>query len=148
MLAGAGLLVLFVILELATSWTNYAVLVDLSGDLAAASDDAQRTAVLGAAGYAAAAQSSSLLPFHAIFVPALGQLLIGLVMLKGGPFGSATAWLAILIGTIGIVAVLGRIVWEPLGQAIIPGSLLTGVWFLLVGWRLLKLGQSVPVPPR
>lgn len=141
-LAGSALLVLFVVLELATSWPNYAVLIDLSTKLATPSDDAQRMAVLGAAGYAAAAQSSSLLPYYTILTPALGQLLLGLTMLKGGPYGRLVGWLSVVAGAIGIVAVLGRAIWEPLGQAIIPGSLLTAVWFVLIGRRLLGLAAG------
>lgn len=41
-LAGAALLVLFVILDLAVTWPNYAALIMLSGDHAAATGEAQR----------------------------------------------------------------------------------------------------------
>lgn len=143
-MVGTGLLVLFVVLELAVSWTNYAVLIELTEKLAAG--EAQRAAVVAAADYASAAQSSSLLPYYAILIPALGQLVIGAVMLEGGPFGRTTAYLAVLVGLLGIVAVLGPYLWPPLDRVIIPASLLSGVWFFLVGYRLVRLGASAPVP--
>jgi len=138
-LVGSGLLVLFVILELATSWPSYAVLIALSGDLQTATA-AQRNDILAAAGFAAAIISSHLLPFYAILLPALGQLSIGAVMRRGGPFGRSTAYFAIAAGLLGVVAVLGGMAWEPLEQAIILGSLLSGVWFFLVGYRLWRIG--------
>ena len=141
-LVGTGLLVLFAVLEVTTSWPNYAVLIALSGDLDAAATAAQREAVLAAAGFAAAVISSHLLPFYAIMVPSLGKLTLGAVMRKGGPFGRATAYVAMAAGLIGVFAVLGALAWEPLGKAIVPGSLLSGLWFFLVGYRLWRLGAD------
>lgn len=140
-LVGSGLLVLFVILEMATSWPSYAVLIALSGDLQTATV-AQRTDILAAAGFAAAIISSHLLSFYAILLPALGQLFIGAVMRRGGPFGRTTAYFAVAAGFLGVLAVFGGLAWEPLGQAIILGSLLSGVWFFLVGYRLWRMSAA------
>lgn len=140
-LVGSALLVLFVVLELAVSWPSYGVLIMLSGDLATATAE-QRDGILAAAGFAGAILSSPLPPFYAILVPALGQITIGTVMLKGGPFARPTAFLALMAGVLGVVSVLGGLAWEPLGQVIILGSLLAAVWFLLVGLRLWRLGRK------
>jgi len=67
------------------------VFIELSDELAAAANEAQRAAVVAAASYTSAVQSSHLLPVYAILLPALGKLVIGFVMLKGGPFGRTTA---------------------------------------------------------
>lgn len=143
---GAGLMALFVVLELSISWPSYAVLVDLSARLGAATTDAQRAAIVAAASPASAELSSHLLPFYCIFTPALGKLVLGLVMWRGGPFGRLTAGLGILEGALGLVAVLGPFVWQPLGSLIVPVSLLSGVWFLLVGLRLTRLAAGPAAP--
>lgn len=51
MLVGSGLLALFVILDMAVTWPNYAALIRLSGEYAAATGDAQRTVLARAASY-------------------------------------------------------------------------------------------------
>jgi hypothetical protein len=137
MLAGAGLLGPFVLLDLAVTWPNFAALITLSGDYAAATDDAQRAAYAAAASYPSAVVRSSLLAFYAIGVPALGILMIGLVMLKGR-FGRGAPYLGVLIGILGIVAVVGPFLWKPLGAVVILTAVLTTVWVLLVGYRLLR----------
>jgi hypothetical protein len=140
-LVGAGLMVLFVILELTVSWPNYAALIDLSAQLSSATTEAQRASIAAAANYAAVMQSSDLLPAYAILIPGLGQLVLGAVMWKGGPFGRAAAWLAIVAGALSVVAVVGSHLWSPLDQVIILGSLLSAVWFAVVGLRMMRLGK-------
>jgi len=141
-MAGAGLMALFVVLELATSWSNYAVLIDLSTKLDGATSEAERAAVLAAASYGSALQSSSLLPYYAIVVPAVGKLVLGLLMLRGGPFGRIVAWLGVGEAVLAVVSVVGAYVVAGLGQAVILASLLSAVWFLLVGWRLVGLARN------
>jgi Domain of unknown function (DUF4386) len=138
MLAGAGLLVLFVILDLAITWPNYAGLISLSAEYAAATTDAQRATLLATAGYPKAILDSSLLGAYIILVPGLGVLVLGLVMLRS-TFGRTAAWLGVVTGVSGIVAVFGRFIYEPLGTVAILTAVLTLLWFLLVGLRLLRL---------
>ena len=140
MLAGSGLLALFVILDLAITWPNFAVLIDLSGDWAAAGSDAERATYVAAATYAAKAVRSALFSVYAILVPSLGILLIGLVM-RGGAFGNLTAWLGIATGVFGIASVIGPALWEPLTNLAILTSVLTLVWVVLAGIRLLRLAR-------
>ncbi len=141
MLAGAGFVVSFVILDLAVTWPNYSSLITLSGKYAAAANDAQRTAFVAAAHYPSAVLTSSVVGVYAILVPSLGSLIIGLVMLKG-PFGKLTAYLAVISGILGIVSVVGPYFVRALGLAIVIGSALTTVWVLLVGYRLYRLGHA------
>jgi hypothetical protein len=88
-------------------------------------------------GYPSAVVRSSLRAFYAIGVPALGILMIGLVMLKGR-FGRGAPYLGVLIGILGIVAVVGPFLWKPLGAVVILTAVLTTVWVLLVGYRFLR----------
>ena len=141
MLAGAGFMVSFVILDLAVTWPNYCSLIILSGKYAAAANDVQRTAFVAAAHYASAVLTSSVVGVYAILVPSLGILIIGLVMRKG-PFGKLTAYLAVISGSLGIVSVVGPYFVRALGLAIVIGSAFTTVWVLLVGYRLYRLGHA------
>lgn len=141
MVVATGLKLLFVVLELATTWPNYAVLLTLSEGFAAAATDLERVTYVSAANYATTMLNSTVLEFYAIFVPALGTLLIGLVMRKG-IFNKTTAYLGIVTGVLGIISVLGPLFIDALDATIILTSLLTTVWFFLVGLRLYKLGQS------
>jgi Domain of unknown function (DUF4386) len=138
MLTGAGLLVLFVILDLAITWPNYAALISLSAEYAAATTDAQRATLLAAASYPKAILDSSLLGAYIILVPGLGVLVIGLVLLRS-TFGRVVAWLGVVTGVSGVLAVLGAFIYEPLGTVAILTAVLTLLWFLLVGLRLLRL---------
>jgi hypothetical protein len=137
-LTGAGFLVMFVILDLAVTWPNYAALISLSAEYAAATTDTQRATLLATAGYPKAILDSSLLGAYIILVPGLGVLVIGLVMLRS-TFGRTTAWLGVVTGVSGIVAVFGRFIYEPLGTVAILTALLTLIWFFVLGLRLLRL---------
>ena len=118
MLMGTGLLLLFVVLDLAVTWPNYAALINLA---TAASEAAgpQRTVYVSAANYAAAIVESSLEASYAIGVPSLG----------------------ILTGIAGFVAVFGPFLSSALNAAAIVTSLLTVVWFGLVGYALFRMSR-------
>jgi hypothetical protein len=139
-LTGSGFLILFVFLDLAITWPNYSSLITLSSKYAAATSDAQRATIVAAANYASAVLSSSLIGVYVILVPAIGILIIGLVMLRG-VFSKATAYLGVVTGILGVVSVGGTFFISALGIMAIPTSILTTVWFLFVGYRLLRLSQ-------
>ena len=136
---GAGLLVLFTVLENTVSWPNFVSLVELSNDYSAATSDTQQAAILGAATYASSVIGSAFVSIYATFIPALGELIIGFVMRKS-TFGKATAYVALAAGTLGIVSVVGRFIMDALGQVVIIASLLAMIWFFLVGYRLYRSG--------
>jgi hypothetical protein len=140
-LAGAGLVVLFVILDLAITWPNYAVLISLSADYAAATGEAQRGALLATAAYPKEVLDSSLLGAYIILTPGLGILLIGIVMLRSA-FGRIVAWLGVLTGLSAIAAVFGGLVLNSLGTLAILAALLTTIWFFVVGIRLFRFGDG------
>ena len=142
MLAGAGLLIAFVFLDLSVTWPNYASLIGLSGQYTSATNDTLRTHVIvTAAQYPAAVLNSSLIGVYAILIPSLGNLIVGLVMLKGD-FSKLTAYLAVISGILGVVAVVGPHFARVLGLAIVIGSVLTTVWVFLAGYRLYRLGRA------
>jgi hypothetical protein len=137
-LTGAALLVLFVILDLAITWPNYAALITMGGEYAGATGDAQRAAIAATASYPVALLDSSLLGAYIILIPGLGILIIGAVTI-GSVFGRGAAYLGVATGVAAIVAVLGPFAYGPLETVAILTAVLTLLWFLVVGIRLLRL---------
>ena len=135
MLVATALFGLFVALDLAVTWTNYAALIVLSGDHAAATSDTQRAATVAAATYASAILASPLERVYAIVILSSGILMIGLVMLSGR-FGRITAYLALVTGVLGIVSLAG------LGVTIIMNAVFATIWVFFIGYRLFRLDQE------
>ena len=142
---GQGMMLLFIAckglffaLDLGLLWPNHAALLNLSRLYAAATSEVQRAAVLGAAAAPSAVLDSLLPNVYSIGIPALGTLFASLVMLKG-IFGKPAAYLGLAAGITGIVAVADPFLgtW---GKVHIVNGLLATVWFLLVGWRLCRIG--------
>jgi hypothetical protein len=140
-LVGSTLLVLFAILDLAVTWPSYAALISLGDQYAATTDGALRATYLAAATYPSTVLASTLWAVYAILVPALGILALGVAMLRTS-FGRALAWLGVITGVLGIVAVAGPLVVRPLGLLAIATSVLTIVWVLVAGYRLIRLGEA------
>src|SRR5438128_7208971 len=135
MLLGTAFVGLFVVLDLAVTWTNYASLLTLSGLHSAASNDVQRAGYVAAANYASAVLASRTEVFYSIVDFSLGILVIGFVMLKGkGIFSKTTASLGLAASIFGIVSISGVFV------TIIINAVLTTVWVWFVGYRLFRLG--------
>jgi hypothetical protein len=74
---------LFVVLDLAVTWSHYASVLTLYRNYAIATDDAHRASYIAAANYASAMLNSPLEIVYAIVTLAAGILLIGFVMLRG-----------------------------------------------------------------
>lgn len=131
---------LFVVLDLAVTWTNYASLITLGLSYGTATTDSQRAALVAAAGYPASVLASGVEPVYAIAILSLGILLIGLVMRRSA-FGNVAAILALVTGVLGLVAP------TRVGVVIILNAVCATAWILLVGYRLLRLGsQNRPRP--
>jgi hypothetical protein len=140
MLVGAGLLALFVIIDLAVTWPNYAALITLSSQ-AAGTTGADRATLVAAANYPSAVLTSLLFPAYAILMPALGILAIGVVMLRGS-FDRASGYIGVATGALGTVAVVGGLIVDAVGLLAVLTALLTTVWFFVVGYRLLRASRS------
>src|SRR6266496_1673213 len=130
MLAATAFVGLFIVLDLALTWTNYASLIALSGNYAAATNDAQRAVFVTAATYPSSVVDSNLLFVYNSLTLAVGILMTGFVMLKG-IFSKGTAYLGVVTGILGILSAM-----------IILVSILTTVWVFFVGYRLYRLGQQ------
>jgi hypothetical protein len=143
MLLATAFVGLFVFLDLAITWTNYAALIVLSSEYTAASD-ALRPVLLAAVYPLSSTLESDLLFVYNTLILAIGILLTGLVMRKG-IFSRTTAYLGVVTGILGIVAVLGPILVSALSATILLTSLLTTVWVVLAGIQLHRLGRQDPL---
>ena len=130
---------LFVILDLAITWTVRSAMIIAGAQYVAATTEAQRAALAAAAAYGSAMLDSPMAGTYSILIPSLGVLFAGLVMLKG-VFNKATAYLALAAGLTGILF-MGKYFLEPLAVLRYINALLAMVFYLLVGVRLYKLGQ-------
>jgi hypothetical protein len=134
MLLATAFVGLFVVLDLAVTWTNYAALLTLSERYGAATSDAERTVFIAAASYASAVLASGLERVYAILVLSLAILAIGFVMLKSA-FSRVTAYVAVITGLLGIASLTG---WS---VAIILNAIFATIWIFLSGYRLYRLGR-------
>jgi hypothetical protein len=141
MLVATAFVGLFIVLDLAVTWSNYAALITLADHYVAATTEAQRAAYVAAASYASAVLTSTLEGVYSIVILALGILMIGVVMLRG-IFSRTVAYMGLATGILGIVSVAGRFLANTLSVTIIIASVLTTFWLLLVGHRLYGLGQQ------
>lgn len=141
MLLAAAFVGLFVVLDLAVTWSNYASLITLSGQYAAATTDAQRASYVAAADYASAVVGSSVEAVYSIGFPSFGIIVVGFVML-GGMFRRSTAYLGLVTGSVGLVSVVATLLGGAFRVTVIIASVLTTVWILLVGYGLYRLGQK------
>lgn len=141
MLVATAFIGLFVVLDLALTWTNYAMLITLSGDYAAATTDTQRAIFVAAAYYPSTMLESNLIFVYNSLTFSVGILFTGLVMLKG-IFNKSTAYLGLATGILGIVSVTSSFFASSVSSVtIILASVLTTVWVFLVGFRLYRFGQ-------
>jgi len=129
---------LFVFLDLALTWINIASLHALAANYVAA-DAARKTVLLTAALYPSSVIESNLVFVYNSLTLALAILLTGFVMLNGS-MGKSTAYVGLTTGVLGIFAVAASFFANSVsGIAIILTSLLTLIWFLMVGIRLVRL---------
>lgn len=141
MLVATAFVGLFVFLDLALTWINIAVLITLSGNYAVAASDAQRAVFVTAAMYPSTVANSNLVFVYNTLTLSVGILVTGFVMLRG-VFNKVTAYVGVATGFLGIVSVVSSFFAGSLsGLTIIIASVLTMVWGLLVGYRLLRLGR-------
>jgi hypothetical protein len=141
----AGCIILFVFLDLAITWTNYAAAMALGSGYLKSMTEVQKSAILTAAEPVAAVLHSKLLFVYNSLTLAVGILLTGIVMLRSF-FGKATAYLGIATGCTGILAVIGSFLTSALNSAIILASCLTTLWVFIVGYQFCRHGMAVRAP--
>jgi hypothetical protein len=126
---------MFVVLDLAMTQGHYASILTLFHNYSQATDDAHRAAYLAAGEYAAAVLSTPMEIVYAIMIPSIGTLLAGIVMLKS-EFGKVAAYLALITGVLGILALTG---WFPI---IMGNALFATGWFFVVGYKLIRFAPE------
>jgi len=131
---------LFVILDLAVTWTAYSTMIISGVQYGVAATEAQRAALAAGVAYASGMLDSPLIGTYAILIPSLGVLFAGLVMLKG-VFNKATAYVALAVGLTGILF-MSKYFLEPMAVFRYINALLAMVFYLLVGLRLYGLGRK------
>ncbi len=137
MLVAAGILALYIIFDFAITEMNSLTLVSLTQHYTAAASDAERSAYVAAADYALA--TLPIATFCSYAVSSIGLIITGLVMLKG-VFNRPTALLGIFAGVEGTVGAFYGI-YPPLTALLIPALITYGLWAILGGVRLFKLGE-------
>ena len=145
MLLATACIALFVVLDLAITWTNYAALIALSGKYARAVSETQKMAIVTAAGYSCAVLESGLLFVYNTLTLSVGILLTGAVMVRG-TFSRSAAYLGLATGILGIVSVVGPYFVSALSVLIVITSMLTTAWVLLVGYGLYAYRPGVAGP--
>ena len=136
---------LFVVLDLAVTWSHYTSILVLYAEYTTASDESLRMGYRAAADYGSAMLTSRLEIVYSIGTLSFGILVTGFVMLRG-IFNKITAYLGLATGILGFAAPLR------LSVAIIGNALCATAWLFLVGYKLYQLAhespllQSKPVP--
>jgi len=121
-------------------------MISLSNQYAAATNELQRSQLL-AAGRAVIA--SDMWHTTGAFMSGIflqgATTLVSFLMLRGGVFSKATAWVGILTHGLDLAHVLLMVFVPAIGQwlMIVAGPLYP-VWFFMVGRRLLQLGKVSP----
>lgn len=138
---GAAFVILFIFLDLALTWTNYASGIALGELYTATSSTIEKENIITAATYPFLIVRSNLLFVYNSLTLGVGIFMTSAVMLKG-IFSKATAYTGLLTGFFTIGAIIGSFLETPLTtMMIIFASLLTTIWYLMIGFKLYKLGQ-------
>ncbi len=141
MLLATAFIGLFIILDLALTWTNYAALISLSANYASAASEAQKATLVTAAIYPATVVDSNLLFVYNTLTLSVGILIAGIVMLPAG-FSKLTAYLGLATGALGILAVATSFFASTVSDiSIYLASFLTLLWALFLGIRLFRHGS-------
>jgi hypothetical protein len=141
MLSGAGFGGLAVALDLGVNTITWITLATLSQSYAAATSDVQRAAFVAAADYGVGITSVGGTVFSAAIF-SIWPLITSVVMLKG-VFGRVTGYVGILASIAGLA--YGFTVLLPYSSSsallLVVNFILFGVWSLLAGYRLYRLGK-------
>lgn len=132
MLLAIAFIGLFVVLDLAVTWSHYASILTLYGKYSTAVTDAQRTGYLAGANYGSAMLLSPLEIVYAIVTLSFGILMTDFVMLRGS-FDKITASLGLATGILGIASLTSS------SLAIIGNALFATAWLFALGYRLYQL---------
>lgn len=130
---------LFVVLDLAVTWPNHAVLFSLAKDFAASTE---RAPLIAAAMFPTAVVESPVPAVYAILFPSVGPFLAGLAMWKGRGLGRFSAVVAFLVGATAVLAIAAPFISKSLEMMHVVNALLVTLWLGLAGAWLVRLGRG------
>ncbi len=137
MIVAMGFVLVWAILDVGVTEFNSLALVSLTQSYNATTDPTQQAAYAAAANYALAA--IPIATFYSYLVGSVGFFIASVVMLKG-VFRKPVAFIGIAANGLGIVAAF--VLFAPgLAVVIVPTLVLYGLWNVLVGLRLFRLGR-------
>jgi hypothetical protein len=136
MMVAAAFTLLFVVLDLAITWTSYASMLVLGQQYAAAPTADQRAIIVAAASYPDAVLSSPLTSVYSVLTLGIGILVAGFVIFRGGA-GRATGVVGVATGLLGIASTIHVVLSGSFSPLLVVVSLLTILWLLMVGRDLL-----------
>lgn len=136
MLVAVAFLGLYIVLDVAVNGLQFGPLITISQDYAAATDATKQAAYLAVANYSHAVSSLSQPISSGIL--SLGILIASLVMRKG-TFSKLVANLGIVTALLGI-AYSVSVALPALGIFADVSAIIEAIWFLHVGYRLVRLG--------
>ena len=112
--------------------------ITVASNYAATADATLRAAYLATTQLAL--EAANVYTIMALDLLGVGAIIIGLVMLKG-IFSRSTAYMVILSGALVVMGTFG-VILEPLTIGTLFGLILNGVWQIVVGLKLCRLGSS------
>ena len=112
--------------------------ITIAGNYAATADATLRAAYLATTQLAL--EAANVYTIMALDLLGVGAIIIGLVMLKG-IFSRSTAYMVILSGALVVMGTVG-VILEPLTIGTLFGLIQNGVWQIVVGLKLYRLGSS------
>jgi len=135
-MVAAAFTLLFVVLDLAITWTSYASMLVLGQQYAAAPTADQRAIIVAAASYPDAVLSSPLTSVYSVLTLGIGILVAGFVIFRGEA-GRATGIVGVATGLLGIASTIHVVLSGSFSPLLVVVSLLTILWLIMVGRDLL-----------
>jgi hypothetical protein len=135
--------ILFVVLELAGTWSLYPTIIELYKNYTISESSAEQSVYLGAIEYASTHFQTTANAFYAIVLPSLAVIIYSLVMLSGKGFGKPVPIIGLISGICNIVSVFGGLEYEALEKLIMPGSFLALFWFLGIGIKFIRESRKI-----
>lgn len=134
--------ILFVVLELAGTWSLYPTIIELYKNYSSTNSAAMQAMYLGGIEYASIHFQTVVNSFYTIIFPSFAVVVYSFVMLKSKEFGKFVPIVGLISGICGIISVFGGLVYEPLEKLIMPGSFLALFWFLGVGIKFIRQSKE------
>lgn len=137
--------VLFVVLELAGTWSLYPSIIELYNNYMMSDSAASQSVYLGAIEFASTHFQTTANSFYAIVLPSLAVIIYSSAMYLSKDFNRIIPIIGIASGALNIISVFGGLLFEPLERLIMPGSFLVLFWFLGAGIKLMRESRSISV---